>query len=66
MQVPVDEWVSLEVTVRGTEVAARAGGGAELHFSDSWAVSGYVGLWTKGDTTAYFRNLAMDSADRES
>lgn len=66
MQVPLGRWIGLEVTVAGKEInAAGLGGrGPSLSFTASRPLSGYVGLWTKGDTTAYFRNLETAGALR--
>jgi pyruvate,water dikinase len=62
MEVPLGSWFGLEVTVEGKEITARVVDGRSLRFTAPLPVSGYVGLWAKGDTTAFFRNLEMDGA----
>jgi len=61
-EMPLGKWLGLEVMVAGEEITASVVGGRSLRFTAPRAVSGYVGLWTKGDTTAFFRNLEMDGA----
>ncbi|PKN43664.1 MAG: pyruvate, phosphate dikinase [Deltaproteobacteria bacterium HGW-Deltaproteobacteria-18] len=57
IEVPLGSWLGLEVTVAGKEITAGLVGGRGLRFTAPRTVTDYVGLWTKGDTTAYFRNL---------
>ncbi len=59
-EIPMDRWLRLEVSVAGTQVRGSVDGETRIRFSAQDPVSGYVGLWTKGETTAYFRGLAMD------
>jgi pyruvate,water dikinase len=65
MEVPLGSWFGLEVTVEGKEITARVVDGRSLRFTAPRPVSGYVGLWAKGDTTAFFRNLEMGSAPQK-
>jgi len=65
MNVPVGEWCSLEVAVSGEKITAKSDAGASLIFTAPQPVSGHVGLWTKGDTSAYFRNLVIDGLGRK-
>ncbi len=65
LKVPLGEWCSLEVAVRGEKITAKSDAGASLTFTAQQPVSGHVGLWAKGDTTAYFRSLGMDGAGHE-
>lgn len=58
MSVPVGEWFELRVRIEGREISA-AGPGAALRFTAAQPVSGYVGLWSKGDATAGFRDLEL-------
>lgn len=62
LKVPLGEWCSLEVAVSGERVMAKSGA-ASLAFTAPQPVSGHVGLWAKGDTSAYFRNLVIEDAD---
>jgi pyruvate,water dikinase len=64
-EIPLGKWVGLEVMVRGEEVTASVVGGRSLRFTAPRPVAGYFGLWAKGDTTAFFRNLEMDGAMQE-
>ncbi|WP_373500310.1 PEP/pyruvate-binding domain-containing protein [Desulfococcus sp.] len=64
--IPLDQWLQLEVSVKANEITGRLGGRALLRFTAPKAVSGYMGLWSKGDTTACFRNLnSIDAQDEE-
>jgi len=65
MKMPVGSWFGLEVTVKREEITARVVDGRSLRFTAPRPVAGYVGLWAKGDTTAFFRNLEMAGAVRE-
>ena len=60
LKVPLDRWCSLEVTVRGEKITATSDAGGSLTFTAPQPVSGHVGLWTKGDTSACFRNLVIE------
>ena len=62
MKMPVGSWIGLEVMVKGKEITARVVDGRSLRFTAPRPVAGYLGLWAKGDTTAFFRNLEMDDA----
>jgi pyruvate,water dikinase len=61
----MDRWMRLEVTVDGREVTATLDGRPCLGFTASHPVEGYVGLWSKGDTTAFFRNLETEAIETE-
>jgi pyruvate,water dikinase len=63
VDIPMDRWLRLEVTVAGRQVSGALDGRPYLRFTAPHSVSGYVGFWCKGDTTAYYRNLEMDGAD---
>jgi pyruvate,water dikinase len=57
VDVPMKRWFQLQVTVSGREVSCALDGRSRLRFAASRPVTGYIGLWSKGDTTAYFRDL---------
>ncbi len=57
--IPMGQWLHLEVSVEGKAVTGFLAGRPLLRFTAPQAVSGYVGLWSKGDTTAYFRELSF-------
>jgi pyruvate,water dikinase len=57
---PLDRWLRLEVTVEGQEVTGALDGRPVLRYSAPRPVDGYVGLWSKGDTTAFFRDLRTE------
>lgn len=59
-EVPMDRWLRLEAAVAGKQIRGSVDGETCIRFIAPEPVSGYVGLWTKGETTAYFRGLAMD------
>ncbi len=62
VDLPKDQWVKIEARVAGKEITGALDGRPCLKFTASRSISGYVGLWSKGDTTAYFRNLQTDDA----
>jgi pyruvate, water dikinase len=58
----MNQWLIIEAQVAGKEISGVLDGRPCLRFTAPQAVSGYVGLWSKGDTTAYFRKLETDDA----
>jgi pyruvate,water dikinase len=56
-EIPLDRWLRLEVVVDGNTVTGAIAGERLIQFANVRPVAGYVGLWSKGDSTAYFRNL---------
>ncbi|MFO7560606.1 MAG: PEP/pyruvate-binding domain-containing protein [Desulfobacterales bacterium] len=64
-EIPMDQWLQLEVAVMGKEVAGTLDGRTLLKFTAPQAISGYVGLWSKGDTTAWFRGLKTNDIQNE-
>jgi len=58
--IPMDQWLGLEVTVKGKAISGALNGQTLLHHTAPQSVSGFLGLWTKGDTTAWFRELTID------
>lgn len=56
-EIPLDRWLQLEVTVEGNGVTGALEGQPLIRFENPRPVAGYVGLWSKGDSTAYFRHL---------
>jgi pyruvate, water dikinase len=59
MNVPLGEWIDLHVTTRGEEITAGAKPGSDVHCNAPRPVSGYIGLWSKGETTAFFKELEL-------
>jgi len=57
VDIALDRWVRIGVRVTRKEIAVDLDGRFSLGFTLPRPVTGYVGLWSKGDTTAYFRNL---------
>ena len=55
--IPMDQWFRLEVTIAGETMTALLDGKPGLHFTAPQPIVGFIGLWSKGDTTAYYRNL---------
>ncbi|MFP4316182.1 MAG: PEP/pyruvate-binding domain-containing protein [Desulfovibrionales bacterium] len=55
--ISMDSWLQLEVSVAGREITGFLAGRPVLQFTAPHPVSGYVGLWSSGETSAYFRNL---------
>jgi len=62
LDIPVDQWLRIKIRVAGKEIAADLEGRPCLRFTAPRPASGYVGLWSKGDTTACFRKLEMADA----
>jgi pyruvate,water dikinase len=62
VDIPMDQWLRIKVRVTEKEIEAELDGRPCLRFTAPRPVSGYVGLWSKGDTTAYFRKLEIDNA----
>jgi pyruvate,water dikinase len=60
ISIPMDRWMTLAVRVKGNEINGFLDGRPSLKFTASQPVAGHVGLWCKGDTTAWFRNLEME------
>jgi len=58
--VPIDRWLRLEAAVAGKKIRGAVDGRLCIDFRFRGMVSGYVGLWTKGETVADFRGLAAD------
>jgi pyruvate,water dikinase len=58
-ELPLDRWLALEVVVDGNAVTGAIAGERLIRFENAGPVAGYVGLWSKGDSTAYFRNLTV-------
>lgn len=63
MEIAMDRWLRLEVTVAGQDVTGSLDGRPCLKFTVPRPVEGYVGLWSKGDTTAFFRGLETTAKD---
>ena len=59
------QWLQLEVAVVGKEISGYLNGTILLQHTFPQAVSGCLGLWSKGDTTAQFRELEMDDTHSE-
>jgi pyruvate,water dikinase len=65
MDVPMDRWLKLEVAVAENRVEGTLDGRQGFTFFTERPVEGHVGLWCKGDTTAYFRNLEESDAPKD-
>lgn len=59
-EIPLDRWLQIEVAFENNMITGSIQGRALIRFEHQRSVDGYAGLWTKGDTTAYFRNLDID------
>ncbi|MFO7715972.1 PEP/pyruvate-binding domain-containing protein, partial [Desulfosarcina sp.] len=58
VEIPMDRWLQLAVTVAGKEITGALKGQARLRYTASRPIAGYIGLWSKGDTSVLFRNLS--------
>ncbi len=61
LAIPIDQWLRLETIVAGRQIQGTVDGRPCLDFRAPWPVTGYVGLWTKGETVACFRHLTLDA-----
>jgi len=62
----MNHWFRLEVTIAGATITAAVDGHPGLQYTAPQPIAGHVGLWSKGDTTAYYRNLERtDHQDEE-
>ncbi|HYW42074.1 MAG TPA: family 16 glycoside hydrolase [Bryobacteraceae bacterium] len=52
-------WHDLKMTVRGTDFKAWIDGQLALEYTLTEAVSGKVGLWSKTDSTSYFKDYVV-------
>jgi hypothetical protein len=59
----MNEWHSLQVSVRGTNLQASLDGRHLLDFTLAEPVSGKVGLWSKTDSVSYFDEFTVSPAD---
>lgn len=62
VEAPMNEWLRLEVRVAGKKISGALNGQTLLRFTGPREIAGYLGLWSKGDTTAWFANLEGDDA----
>jgi pyruvate,water dikinase len=65
MEIPMDRWLRLEARVAGNKIEGVLDGRIGLEFTAERVVEGHVGVWCKGDTTAYFRNLEASEASTD-
>ena len=54
---PMDHWFRLEVVIAGATITAAVDDQPGVQFTAAQPIVGFTGLWSKGDTTAYYRNL---------
>ncbi len=57
-----DEWHELKMTVAGTDFKTYIDGQLALEYTLPEAVSGKIGLWSKTDSTSYFKDFVVQSA----
>jgi hypothetical protein len=60
----MNEWHTLQISVRGTNLQASLNGKHLLDFTLAEPVSGKVGLWSKTDSVSYFDEFTVTPADR--
>lgn len=65
MEIPMNRWLRLEARVAGNKIEGALDGRSAIEFTAERPVEGHVGLWCKGDTTAYFRNLEASDASSD-
>ena len=57
-----DQWHDLKMTVAGTEFKTYINGQLALEYTLPEPVSGKIGLWSKTDSTSYFKDYVVKSA----
>jgi hypothetical protein len=61
----MNQWHSLQITVKGTNLQASLNGKHLLDYALSEPVSGKVGLWSKTDSVSYFDEFSVTPADAD-
>jgi hypothetical protein len=57
-----DQWHDLKMTVAGTDFKTYINGQLALEYSLPEPVSGKIGLWSKTDSTSYFKDFVVQPA----
>jgi hypothetical protein len=57
-----DQWHELKMTVSGTDCKTYINGQLALEYTLPEPVSGKIGLWSKTDSTSYFKDYVVQSA----
>jgi len=57
-----DQWHELKMTVSGTDFKTYIDGQLALEYTLPEPVSGKIGLWSKTDSTSYFKDYVVQSA----
>ncbi len=57
-----DQWHDLKMTVSGTDFKTYIDGQLALEYALPEPVSGRIGLWSKTDSTSYFKDYVVESA----
>lgn len=60
LEVPLGEWRTLKMRVRGAEITGWVNETQTLQFTLPAAVSGKVGLWSKADSVTDYRNYRVN------
>jgi pyruvate,water dikinase len=61
LKINTGEWYDLKVEVAGTAVKGFVNDELLLEYEASRPVTGYVGLWTKADSVAFFEGLSIET-----
>ena len=56
-----DHWHELKMTVAGTDFKTYIDGQLALEYALPEPVSGKIGLWSKTDSTSYFKDFVVQS-----
>jgi hypothetical protein len=57
-----DQWHDLKMTVAGTDFKTYIDGQLALEYTLPEPVSGKIGLWSKTDSTSYFKDFTVEAA----
>ncbi len=60
-KINTDEWYQLRVDIEGAKIKGYVNNEMILGYEAEKPVTGYIGLWTKADSTSSFENLQIQS-----
>jgi pyruvate,water dikinase len=60
--IDTDAWHDLRVEIKGSRIEGYFNGGPVISFDAGKPLAGFVGLWTKSDSTVWFDGLVIEHA----
>lgn len=64
LKINTGEWYNLKVEVAGATIKGFVNGELLLEYEAAKPVTGYIGLWTKADSVAFFETLTIEAQGR--